>query len=180
MLVLHVEMLATAQLAALLLMAAAPDGGWGPPVVLLPPAGAATAPMTAARLRGWVVDAHSNDPVVGATVRLSVVDGDVDFIASTDAEGHYLFPELPPGKFNIVIEAKGFTPSRRNAVSFGEPRAYTFNMRLVRDPRPPEPTLDEHWPPIDVSTDPTGITLEGPEPAKATSQGAPRDGGLVH
>ena len=60
-------------------------------------------------LEGVVTRASSAQPVEGARVAL-FGDGGPDFETRTDANGHYVFPELPPGAYNIEVQADGFIP----------------------------------------------------------------------
>src|SRR5262245_52816636 len=60
-------------------------------------------------LEGVVTRASSARPVEGARVSLWG-DGGADFQTRTDANGQYVFPELPPGTYSIEVEADGFIP----------------------------------------------------------------------
>ena len=44
----------------------------------------------------------------GATVTVVSVATEVPQTASTDAEGQFQFPQLPPGPYRIVVELQGF------------------------------------------------------------------------
>ena len=63
---------------------------------------------TTGQISGVVKDS-SGAVVVGAKITLTNAAG-VNRETSTDAEGHYAFPLLPPGIYKIQVDAKGFQP----------------------------------------------------------------------
>jgi len=68
-------------------------------------------------IAGIVRDAETGKPLVGATVRLDVSDGE-PVLAGTDRDGFYYLwaPELPPF-FALSASRKGYTPDSRNVDS---------------------------------------------------------------
>jgi len=65
-------------------------------------------------IAGVVRDADTNRPLVGATVRLDIPDGDA-IVATTDHDGFYYLwaPELPPF-FALSASREGYTPNSIN------------------------------------------------------------------
>lgn len=79
-------------------------------VLLLLPA---CAPAQANReISGIVVNARSGEPVAGAELVLRQSrDGKVVAQQSSDAQGHFDFPNLVDGKFALIVTGKGYVPS---------------------------------------------------------------------
>ena len=65
-----------------------------------------------ATVSGSIRDAQGNF-VPGATVTLTNAQG-TSRTATTNAEGNYSFPSLPPGDYRVQVEAKGFKKSSVN------------------------------------------------------------------
>lgn len=60
-----------------------------------------------ASIRGVVTDA-SQGGVPGAKVVVTDVNHNIQHSANTDTAGRYVFTALPPGKYNLAVEAAGF------------------------------------------------------------------------
>lgn len=56
------------------------------------------------KISGVVTDAESEEPIVGATVRVL----GTDLVATTDEEGEYFIINVPSGKYNISVTHVGF------------------------------------------------------------------------
>ena len=65
------------------------------------------AQTTSGSITGNVVDAHRS-AIANATVTITNVDKGYTQTATTDEEGRFVFPQVPPGTFDIVIEVTGF------------------------------------------------------------------------
>jgi EmrB/QacA subfamily drug resistance transporter len=61
-------------------------------------------------LAGLVTVAGSGSPVPGAVATLADAAGDVVGTRATGSDGSYLFDELVPGAFTLVISAEGYQP----------------------------------------------------------------------
>ena len=59
------------------------------------------------RLKGSVTD-PSGAVVPGVDVTATNIDTGVKFNTKTQADGNYLFPQLPVGKYSISVSATGF------------------------------------------------------------------------
>ncbi|HKP46440.1 MAG TPA: carboxypeptidase regulatory-like domain-containing protein, partial [Pyrinomonadaceae bacterium] len=68
--------------------------------------------VTFATLTGRVLDA-SGAPVNGASLTASNVETNQKQAATTDGDGRYRFPYLQVGSYNLIIEAQGFSPLRK-------------------------------------------------------------------
>ncbi len=68
--------------------------------------------QTNREISGVVVNARSGQPVPGAAMTLRQ-SRDLKVVAQTssDAEGHFAFPNLGDGKFGVIAVAKGYVPS---------------------------------------------------------------------
>jgi len=62
---------------------------------------------TRGSLRGLVADPNGA-AINGATVTLKQVGTNEEFKATTDSQGAFVFPSLPPGKYSATVEASGF------------------------------------------------------------------------
>ncbi len=75
---------------------------------------------------GGVVHSVGGEPVSGAAVRLLTKTGSgypaqIGASIITDESGHYRFPSVPPGEYNLVVEVPGQKPLQRPlCVSVGE------------------------------------------------------------
>jgi hypothetical protein len=65
------------------------------------------AQIASARLKGVIRDA-SGATIPGATVTAAEANSLARLAQTTNAQGLYLFPALPPGEFTITVEANGF------------------------------------------------------------------------
>jgi len=105
-----------------------------------PPAGqkpAAPAPMPPGMkmpadlgiVSGTVTKA-SGGPVSGATVTAINATNGTQFSATTDDEGRYSLPSLPPGTYDITAQLGGFRTSRQAGISVTANSVLQVNARL--------------------------------------------------
>jgi protocatechuate 3,4-dioxygenase beta subunit len=67
----------------------------------------ASGQAASASLTGTVLD-QSGGSVVGSEVKLKALETDVVLSATTEANGLYSFPNLPPGRYELRATARGF------------------------------------------------------------------------
>src|SRR3954468_2935537 len=82
-------------------------------------------------IEGTVVD-RDGGGVPGATVTLSgprLLGG--ARTVKTDGTGHYRFPELLPGTYQVIATAAGFEPARRDRIALPVETTYTIPLTLV-------------------------------------------------
>jgi protocatechuate 3,4-dioxygenase beta subunit len=63
-----------------------------------------------ASVQGTVLAAATGDPLRGARVVLTLIDGRQprSFSSATDSEGHFLIPEAPPGRYTFQASKNGY------------------------------------------------------------------------
>jgi len=71
---------------------------------------------TAGSLAGDVVDAQ-HAAISGAVVTATEREQKVQLTAKTDNLGHFVFPQVPPGTYTIVIKSRGFQTIERKEVT---------------------------------------------------------------
>lgn len=88
---------------------------------------------TAGEINGAVTD-PKGARVVGATVALQCADSDAaPQTATTDAQGRYVFKNVEPGVYILIVTAKGFSEARREGVQISE-AAVTIDFKLELAP----------------------------------------------
>lgn len=78
-------------------------------------AGSAIAQTTSGSIAGNVADPN-NAAISGASVKLVDAAKNFTLTATTDSEGRFVFPTVPPGTYTLSIEAKGFKKSERTGL----------------------------------------------------------------
>jgi hypothetical protein len=78
-------------------------------------AGTAIAQTTSGSIAGNVADPN-NAAIGGATVKLTDTAKSFTLTATTDSEGRFVFPTVPPATYVLTIEAKGFKKSERTGL----------------------------------------------------------------
>lgn len=110
-----------------------------------PSPAAAEQPASAAPLEGVVLTAGEETPIAGATVTATGAGGR-EVSATTDAQGHFVFSDLPPGRYSVAIRQSGFDPlDLDEEISAGEALAVKYRITpsgggltvTVRGARPP-------------------------------------------
>ena len=61
-------------------------------------------PLPPSALQGQVLDESSGQPVEGAQVAAG------KWLTATDASGHFIFPNLPPGQYTVLVTAEDYDP----------------------------------------------------------------------
>jgi len=79
-----------------------------------------------ADISGIVTDITTNEPVANATVDIA----DRELITTTDADGYYLFEEIPKGDFTLSCHATGYRlPEKVTVKANGESLLVDFNLQ---------------------------------------------------
>src|SRR2546423_2153763 len=107
------------------------------------------AQQSSGTLRGRITDEFGG-LIVGATVTVADQNG-VEKRATTDAEGNYSFPSLPPGRYAVHATAPGFAPFENTEVEVTAGRTVPLNITLNVAIEQAEVTITAEAP---ISTDP--------------------------
>jgi hypothetical protein len=97
-------------------------------IVLLVCVSMAVAQQSSGTLRGKVSDEFGG-LIVGATVTVADQNG-VEKTTTTDAEGNYSFPSLPPGRYTLHASAPGFAAFEIPEVELAAGRTVPLNITL--------------------------------------------------
>jgi hypothetical protein len=86
-----------------------------------------------ATIKGFVTDAETKEPIVGATV---ICNGYID---TTEADGSYQFVNIPAAKYTLTVQKEGYqTQTAPVDASSGGTFQKDFNLSLT-PPKPPIP-----------------------------------------
>lgn len=127
-------------LAAILLPLAAPSFVRGeeaaaPPSPPAPPAdqaGAGSGHQRTGKISGTVTDA-TRRVLAGLLVKLeSRVDPGMLRVTCTDLKGQYHFKDLPPGVYDVRVEAEGFGPGSKEMIDVRPPFQNIVDVAMVR------------------------------------------------
>ncbi len=93
--------------------------------------GLAQAGGSTSEIKGRVSDPNGA-VVAGATVTVTDAAKGVSRTATTDAQGEYRFLSLPPGTYNVRVEAGGFSSQVKNAieVTVGQTADQDFSLQV--------------------------------------------------
>ena len=81
-----------------------------------------TSPQPTATLTGLVRDRATQEPLIGASVSLE----GTSLGAAADVEGRFRLTNIPPGNYNVVVQALGYRPFTRFNVSITTGNAATL------------------------------------------------------
>jgi hypothetical protein len=84
---------------------------------------------------GKVISKGTRQPIANATVK--VFSGDVEIASvTTNKEGSFAFPNLPPGSYTLVVSAEGFWESRVG-VTLGTNQRLSVTVELYSEQEGP-------------------------------------------
>ena len=87
-------------------------------------------PAPAGSVAGTVTKAAGGGAVSGATITATNTANGTQYSASSDNEGKYLLPTLPPGTYDVAVSLGGFETFRRSGVSITANAAQSVNATL--------------------------------------------------
>ncbi|MEL6534639.1 MAG: TonB-dependent receptor [Bacteroidota bacterium] len=82
-------------------------------------------------LRGEVIDASTQAPLIGATVR--ILDTDPLKGGTSDVNGRYLITDIPVGRYDVEISYIGYTTQVENGVIITSGQATLLNISLTEN-----------------------------------------------
>ena len=131
-----------------------------------------------AQISGTVVDPQGA-VVAGATVAATNIATGISRSVSTTSTGNYLLPNLPPGTYDVKIEAKGFstTTSKGLKLNVGDQKTLDFNVAIAGSSQTVEVTAIApliETTKTDVSTSVTDVEMQK-LPTFAASSGGVND-----
>ena len=118
-------------------------------VLLLTISFSTSAQQSAGSVRGVVSDEFGG-LIVGATVTVADANG-VQKTATTDAEGNYAFPSLPPGRYTLTVVSPGFAVYENTELEIAAGANVQSNVTLSVAIEQAEVTIEAESP---ISTEP--------------------------
>ena len=91
--------------------------------------GVVLAQTTSGSITGNVIDSQRS-AIANATVTITDVDKGFTQTATTDEQGRFVFPQVPPGTFDIVIQVTGFKKQERRVALVSNDKLSLGNMML--------------------------------------------------
>ena len=82
-----------------------------------------------AQLSGTILD-ESGGSVSGATISLREMDTNSSYSATSDSSGYYAIPNLPPGRYELKVEFKGFANYTQTGIILTVGQTATVNVTL--------------------------------------------------
>jgi hypothetical protein len=119
----------------------------------------AHAQLAGANLSGVVTDA-SGAPVAGATVSIKNVGTDVVREVTTNADGLYSAPNLPPGTYEVTVTAKGFSTSVQKGVTLTVGAEQALNVSLKVGELSQRVEVDAALPAVETTSSTISSTVE--------------------
>ena len=96
---------------------------------LLAPHALPQATISFAQLNGTVLDT-SGRVVVKATISLRQVDTNQAYSATSNVNGYYIVPNLPPGRYDVTVEYSGFAKYTQTGIVLTVGQTATVNVTL--------------------------------------------------
>jgi len=107
------------------------------------------------RISGRVTDPQGQ-AVAGAALRLTNAFGGKTVEATSDLEGRFAFPSVPPGDYEVSASAPGFDAAKR-ALHLGDNQALIVDLQFAR--------LAMRAETVTVSADVKDVDVQSPDPA---------------
>ncbi len=128
---------------------------WTPLVLLalllgLPAEMLAQARVTGADIEGTVED-QSDARLPGVTVTVTNIETNVERAVTTDADGRFVVPALPPGRYRVAATLPGFSPQTRDDITLALGQSLDVDFTLPIAGVSAELTVTASQPLVDVA-----------------------------
>ena len=117
------------------------------------------AQFTTASLSGTVTD-PTGAVVPGAALTLSNVATGLEFTATTDGNGAYLFTRVPIGNYNLRVEGSGFNTYVQSGITLAVDQIASQNVRLELDQVAEQITIEANTEIINTRTATAGQLVD--------------------
>ncbi len=111
-------------------------------------------------IRGTVTD-PSNAAMPNATVTLTNTDTNLQRTATTDQEGSYVFSQVPPGHYSVLVEAAGFSKYSQKGIELLVNSPATLNISMKVGAATQTVTVTEQAPLLNTTDASVGNTMNG-------------------
>jgi hypothetical protein len=118
--------------------------------ITLVPQAFTQATLSFAQLNGTIEDATGRI-VVGASVTARELATNQTYTATTNTSGYYVVPNLPPGQYELTVEARGFAKSVQAGFALTVGQTATFNLTLKVAAVGESVTVTTEAPPVETS-----------------------------
>ncbi|QQR44508.1 von Willebrand factor type A domain-containing protein [Myxococcus xanthus] len=109
---------------------------------------------------GTVRNAYRRVPVANAVVTASSPNLQGELRVSTDAQGSYRIPQLPPGDYTLTFEKEGFKPYTRSAIQLRLNRTTRVDVELLAAASEEPGRVITAPPTIDVGSTTMGVNID--------------------
>jgi Carboxypeptidase regulatory-like domain/TonB dependent receptor len=130
--------------------------------VCLVPHAFGQATLSFAQLSGTVEDTTGRI-VVGASVSARNLDTNQSYAATTNSSGYYVAPNLPPGRYELIVQAAGFARSVQTAFPLTVGQTATLDVRLKVATVGETVTVTTEAPPVETSRTEISQVIDAPE-----------------
>ncbi len=131
-------------------------------MVCLVPHSFGQATLSFAQLNGTVLDS-SGRTVVGASVSARDLDTNQAYTASTNTSGYYVVPNLPPGRYELTVQASGFAKSVQTGFTLTVGQTATLDVTLRVAAVGESVTVTTAAPPVESSRTEISQVIDAPE-----------------
>ena len=115
-----------------------------------------------ASVRGMVTD-PTQSAIPGAQIVATEIQRNIRLTATADALGRYLLPSLPPGRYVLTVEARGFKKYTQEALEIQVTQDVTMNVSLQVGEVTESVTVSGEAPLLESSTSSVGKVVENRE-----------------
>jgi len=130
--------------------------------VCLVPHAFGQATLSFAQLNGTVLDT-SGRIVVGASVSARNLGTNQSYAATTNSSGYYVVPNLPPGRYELTVQATGFGKSVETGFTLTVGQTATLDVTLKVAGVGESVTVTTEAPPVETSRTEISQVIDAPQ-----------------